>query len=236
MIGRSAAMWRKQHLVKQCGYSIEHLAAVILILLPALTRAQTGTGNITGQVFCSDTQKPARFARVKVTGAFILNKTPNVDGSPFQKRSGGDQNEVHTLADGTFLLKDVPTGVYDLEITYPGYIQPIIWLGLSDLKDRPDIATVQSWLNLYTQVTVQAGRTANAVATISRGAELSGTVTYDDGSPAPDVVVEPMLGRRTPAGDAGSGTAATTNLLGLPSAMQAVTDSHGRFLIHDLVD
>jgi len=215
---------------------MKRFVATILCLLPALACAQAGTGSITGQVFCSDTQKPARFARVAIIDAYILSKTPNADGSPFQDRRGGEHSEVHTLADGTFFLKDVPAGVYDLEITYPGYIKPIVWLGLSELKDKPDTATLQSWLNLYTQVTVQPGRTVNAVVTIYRGAELSGTVTYDDGSPASDVAVEPILGERTSASDAGSGTAATTRLRQLPTAMQAVTDSHGRFLIHDLVD
>lgn len=223
-------------MVKHRVYFVQHLLAVILIMVPALLYAQGGTGNITGQVFCSDTQKPARFARVAITDAYMLSKSPNADGSLFQKRHGGNQNEVHTLADGTFLLKDVPAGVYDLEIAYPGYIQPMLWLSLWDEKEKADNVAVQSWLNLYTQVTVQAGRTANAVVTIYRGAELSGTVTYDDGSPASDLAVEPMLAERIPASDVGSDAAAMTKLQQLPLGMQVITDSHGRFLIHDLAD
>jgi hypothetical protein len=222
-------------LVKPSTSLIRQLAAAILCLLPGVSVAQTGT--ITGQVFCSDTQKPARFARVRVTDSFFLSKTPNPDGSLFQRGRGGEHNEVHTLADGTFVLKDVPAGVYDLQITYPGYVDPGVWLSLGEGGGREiGISSLQSWLSLYTVVTVPAGRTVSAVATIYRGGELSGTVTYDDGSPASDIVVEPMMEMPSPAGDSNSGGSATIKLIRLLPRLHAVTDSHGRFLIHDLID
>jgi hypothetical protein len=216
--------------MKDRTHSIRRLAPVVLCLVAGGAYAQNG--NITGQVFCSDTQKPARFAHVKITNAYSLGKNLTAGGPLFQRRRGGDHNETYTLADGTFTIKDVPPGVYDLEIVYNGYIDPVVWLASDKEEDR---ANAQSLLSLVTQVTVQEGFTVNKIATIYRDAELSGTVTYDDGSPAPNVVVEPMYGVPAAAPDAASQTAATIKLLRLPLYFQAVTDGNGRFLVHGLV-
>ena len=204
-------------------------AILALILITVVAHAQSGSVN--GQVFCSDTQKPARFARVFLADAYVLNKMAG--GSRFEKQRDVDQNAAITLPDGSFVLKNLPAGVYDLQISYPGYINPQLWLSTGHVSP----ATLQSWINLYTQVTVLPGRTVSTIATIYRGAEMTGTVTFDDGSPAEGYTVAPIYALPVLGGsdNSPSGTVPAENLIGLANAFQATTDAHGKFLIAGLV-
>src|ERR1700733_8212097 len=108
------------------------LKVMAIGLLSIAVIAQAQSGSVNGQVFCSDTQKPARSARVSM-----------------------GQNATTTLPDGSFVFKSLPAGVYDLQISYPGYINPQPWLSTGQVSS----ATLKSWFNLYTQVTVLPGRT-----------------------------------------------------------------------------
>jgi CarboxypepD_reg-like domain len=182
-------------------------APSVVLLLAMAACAQTGT--ITGQVFCADTQKPARFAAVLLP------------------RLG---TRAYTQVDGTFVLKNVPAGNQELEIQYPGYVETDNW---QDIKKHADADTIRNLKNIEYRVTVTPGRTTNAIVTIFRGAELGGTITYDDGSPAPgfDVKATYVI---TPLGSASSINAPANVSLG--PDISATTDSHGRFQITGLLD
>ena len=184
-----------------------HFATTLVLLLATAVHAQTGT--ITGQVFCADTQKPARFAAVLLFG------------------SG---KRAYTQVDGTFVLKDVPAGNQQLEILYPGYVRIGDWEGI---KKHADVDTIRNLKNIEYQVTVLPGRTTNAIVTIFRGAELGGTITYDDGSPASGLDVKATY-VITPLGSASSTNVPAKASLG--PDMSATTDSHGRFQITGLID
>jgi hypothetical protein len=210
--------------------SIGRCFATLLVLATGLcAHAQNyGSGTVAGQVLCSDTSKPARFAQVSLS--------PDISSGgagAFQGRRSFGANTSTTGPDGTFTIKNVPAGVYDLQVTVPGYIQPMRQLNL--LADA-DPALRQPWLEMLTKVTVQAGQTTSTVATAYRGADLLGTVLYDDGSPAAGITVSTLFSM-SPSGasaSAASSTSATANLV--PAGVSAQTDDRGRFYLSGLAD
>jgi hypothetical protein len=204
------------------------LSATVLLLTAAPQAHAQATGTVTGQVLCSDTSKPARFAQVSL--APEASSTPNTQ----QRRSSGSNNST-TGPDGAFAIKNVPAGVYDLVVTLPGYIQPLRQLNLVASSDP---AAQQPWLDMLTKVTVQAGQTSNAIATAYRGADLLGTVLYDDGSPAAGITVSALISLPRGGASASTSTAVSTpaNARVLPYGVSALTDDRGRFSLSGLSD
>ena len=187
---------------------------------------QSGAGGLMGQVFCSDTQKPARFAMVR-----LLPDVTDAHVNTYGMRRGlGSSTTAPTATDGTFIMKDVPAGVYDVEVTMPGYIQPARQLAFFPDGDSP---TRQTFIKMLTRVIVQAGQTTNATVTAYRGADLVGSVFYDDGTPAAGLTISPLLAV-VPAGTSSTGTATTTTLRNVGSESQ--TDDRGRFHLSGLAD
>ena len=180
---------------------------------------QSGTGGLTGQVFCSDTQKPARFA--------IVTLVPDVTetDSAYQNRRGFGSSRAATAADGTFTMKDVSAGTYDVQVVMPGYIQPVRQL---EMFTDGDAATRQVLLKMLTKVTIEAGQTATATVTAYRGADLVGSVDYDDGTPATGVTVSALIAI------ANAGTGAAGTLRGVGGNFQ--TDDRGHFHLSGLAD
>ncbi len=200
------------------------LLAYAALLSALIAHAQSGT--ITGQIFCSDTQKPARFATVSLTPDF---GSTTITGSG--TRGGGSTNV--TGPDGTFTLKNVMPGAYALQITFPGYVQPI---RLLNLLASSDPATLQPWLNMLARVTVQDGQTTTAIATIYRGADVLGTVSYDDGSPAGGLTVQALYAIPVSGSGASDTSLAAANANLRYSGVTSVTDDHGKFHLSGLVD
>jgi hypothetical protein len=199
-----------------------HAFVAVLVLIAAIgghAQSDPGTGTVTGQVFCSDTQKPARFATVNLSPAIGTENPGN--------NSGRRSSDV-TKADGTFVLKSVPPGVYDLQVTLPGYIQPLRQLNLEVYSD-PEAQ--KRWLAMLTHVTVQAGQTSSAIVTAYRGADLTGTVLYDDGSPAAGVYVMSFLAE-TPPGTSTTKASGATAIR--PLGVISSTDDRGHFYLSGL--
>ncbi len=205
------------------------LIASLTLLLTLAAHAQSGT--VTGQVFCSDTQKPARFATVSLTPDYAVGANRGNVSSSFQNQRYGGGATAITGPDGSFTLKNVSPGEYDLLVTFPGYVQPI---RLLNLLANSASATLQPWLNMLTRVNVQAGQTTNAVATIYRGADVLGTVAYDDGSPAGGLTVQALYAIPIGGSTDSSVTAANANLR--YSGVNSITDDHGKFHLSGLAD
>ncbi len=157
------------------------------LLLPFLTIAATaqnnsaakhGTGIVTGHVYCADTNAPARMASVQLEPAkahsHFSGDTP----------AGG---VAQTGFDGAFTLSNVPPGSYYVVVAKAGYLSPRAYAEDVD-NAEPQPAAAQPPI-VIPRVDVQADQTASVEIRLERGAAISGTVRFDDGSPASDVMV-----------------------------------------------
>ncbi len=184
-------------------------------------------GAVTGIVLCSDTGKPARFAKVTLT-ALRTDKEPTNE-EPLPSNAG-----IMTGLDGRFRIEAVPPGHYYAFATLPGYLDPAKGIDIAHIlkenKDESDqhIATIKAWKEHLVEVEVVAGRDDEITITIERAAELSGKVEYDDGTPAIGIHFQ-VLRKSEKYGFSTVG-------LRLFSSWSTTTesDSHGRYLLSDL--
>jgi hypothetical protein len=154
---------------------------------------QAATGTISGHVYCADTNAPARMATV------MLEAVKEVDGNKPGVKDGAriHATSVQTLLDGSFTMPKVSPGSYYVIATLPGYLSPFAALGESakDLRS-PDAALKEKFSKLIPRVTVQANLPATIEVRLERGAGISGTVRYDDGSPASGLAVHPLVRKK----------------------------------------
>jgi hypothetical protein len=176
---------------------LRRVAVMMLALGSAAAGAQqvasaAGTGMVTGHVTCGDTQRPARLANITLLGvpkeaAPMPKMDPNADPeammAAMKTAMDGLKNTtmVNTQTDmnGAFVAENVAPGDYYVFAAKAGYVQPLnqvqaaLEAGADASKPLPGIAVVH----------VVAEHTANAEVTIDRGAAVSGTVQFDDGTP-----------------------------------------------------
>lgn len=180
-------------------------------------------GVVTGIVLCADTGKPARFATVALTSVPKAGeKNDQDDPLPAAEMTVTD-------LDGRFRMEAVPPGRYYAFATLEGYLDPALGLdpdklkSLSNDRDRHKYS-IEQWKDHLTEVTVGVRRASEISIEIDRAAELTGTVTFDDGSPA--IGMRFQLFRKTEKDWTG---------VGLPLmdswSIRAVSDSHGRYSI-----
>ena len=173
--------------------------AVVILFLTAYCSAQqpevAATGTVTGRVICADTNLPARLAHV------VLQ--PVVDNTPIVKIAGGKDRPrivattlVETLLDGSFTVPNVGPGDYYVFVEKPGYISPLALVSREDLN-HPSSSTADLIARFLTPVSVAANRTSTVEVRILKGASISGTVTFDDGSPNPNTGIELMTRDKT---------------------------------------
>jgi hypothetical protein len=184
-------------------------------------------GVVTGIVLCADTGKPARFATVTLTAAPKAGEKPD-DSDPLSAA------EISiTDLDGRFSIEAVRPGRYYAFATLEGYLDPALALDPAKLKSMSAGAeqhrySIEQWKDHLTEVTAFRGRVSDISMQIERGAEISGTVTYDDASPA--IGMHFQLFRKTAKGD--------MTAVGLPLldswTLHAETDGHGRYNLTNL--
>jgi len=136
-------------------------------------------GTVTGTVICSDTGKPARFATVE------LMPGPN---NPTGDNAPGDET-TETDLDGKFKIEAVKPGDYFVFATLDGYLNPLYGIDFDRIDPKADdkqqnADVIEQWKEHMEQISVTAHNTTDFTIQIERGAEVSGTVTYDDSSPA----------------------------------------------------
>lgn len=168
------------------------LLALILCSSAAVRSAfsQAAEGTVTGHVYCDDTNGPARMAHV------MLRPVSDVSDALEQAKRGGraasqpvaapvqpTSNVVQTGLDGGFTIKGVSPGAYYLIVDMPGYLSSLSRLSEGDWE-HPTASTADRMVKMLQRVSVEAGRTAVVNLTLERGASVSGTVNFDDGSPA----------------------------------------------------
>jgi hypothetical protein len=150
------------------------------------------SSTITGRVYLADTKGPARKAEVYLQPAAALMEDSPPDHGVGQ-RNGSVTIGVQARFDGTFSFTRVPAGTYYLIASYPGYISPYAALSLAEARSeygtwKPLGLAQQSAKELVLKsiprITVQSGLPSSVDLTLEHGAAISGTITYDDGSPA----------------------------------------------------
>ena len=146
------------------------------------------TGTVTGHVFCGDTQRPARLARV----ALVAVPTPGGASAKAEQEaeigSSPATDYVETTLDGSFVLTNVKPGVYNLIVDKDGYLLPLAELSPSDLNSasKEEKARIAKRLQ---SVTVGSAQVVDREITLERGGAVAGSVTFDDGSPAGDLQI-----------------------------------------------
>jgi hypothetical protein len=183
-------------------------------------------GVVTGIVFCADTGKPARFATV------TLSQAPRKDTKLDQGNPLPSSETTTTGLDGRFRMEAVEPGRYYAIATQEGYLDP--WRGLdlprirSMASDREQaLEAVREWKDYLVEVTVAVHKTVDLSLTMERAAEIGGTVTFDDGSPA--IGMHFQLLRKTDKGFSEVGL----NMFGGWSLAE-VSNGHGHFSLTNL--
>jgi hypothetical protein len=184
-------------------------------------------GTVTGIVLCADTGKPARFATVTLSAA------PRKDGKAEKGAPLPDTESTMTDLEGRFRLEAVEPGEYYAFATMNGYLNPMRGLDFSRLdalgsNQEQELDAIKQWKDHLTEVAVRGHHTADVSLEIERGAEISGTVTYDDASPA--IGMHFQLFRKGEK----SGWSEVGPVLYSNWEISEVSDSHGHFNLTNL--
>jgi hypothetical protein len=135
---------------------------------------------------------------------------------------------TQTLLDGSFTIPHVEPGAYYVIATQRGYVSPLtsIYVPQTD-RGAPGGNKPQKPAMTAPRIVVQSNLPVSVNVSIERGAAVSGTILYDDGSPAVGVRVSTLV-------------RATNDWTPLPSSpvasqsYSASTDDQGRYRIGGL--
>jgi hypothetical protein len=203
----------------------------LLILAPSLAihgqasakKGEAATGTVTGTVTCADTNAPARFAVV------TLERVPPEGTGPIKKMPDGDlmNSTATTDLDGRFVIEKVPVGRYFVVGLLPGYMGPLSRFDREDLAKMSD-ETLKAILKTVPTVSVEPNQVAQSNLRLDHASELSGTVLYDDGSPAIHLFIH--LLRKDKNGEITAADGILISGAGLFGA-ETMTDDRGRYAI-----
>lgn len=177
-------------------------------------------GTVTGTVICADTGKPARFAMVELWPG---PNSPTGEGAPQEEISETD-------LDGKFKIEAVTPGEYFVYSTLDGYLNPAYGVDFDRISGDDNKQTaelIEQWNEHMTQISVSAHNVTSFTMQIERGAEVTGTVSYDDGSPA--IGMRFALYRKTAGGLSAVGLNSEKGF-----ALEEKSDARGRFVITNL--
>jgi hypothetical protein len=147
--------------------------------------AKSGTGTVTGHVYCADTNAPARMASIHL---LPLKDTAVRPGAQPQSVSNEPASGVvQSTLDGSFAIPNVRPGAYYVIVTASGYLSPHPHdEETDDVKSQSP--TSQSPIAIP-KVDVGPDQATNIDIRLERGAAVSGNIRFDDGSPTTNVIV-----------------------------------------------
>jgi hypothetical protein len=184
---------------------------------------------VTGHVFLADTNTPARLATVMLEPAGALDSDP--DPHPKEDSSAGwvHTSAVQTLLDGSFTIPKVAPGAYYVVAYKSGYLSPLSTLS-ADALQHPTPEDHKRIAAILPRIVVEARLPVSVDVRLERGAIISGTILYDDGSPASGLPVHALVRRKDGKKEAWS------PLRAMPFALMAdvYTDDLGRYRLTGL--
>ena len=232
----------KFHTELFCGVVLTMLGGLLSMTATAQQPASAaGTGSVSGHVTCADTQRPARFAHVVLFGvpAEVTDyKKPDPDADSTAQvmamatamKTLGKTNmvQVQTGTDGSYVATDVAPGDYYLFAAAPGYISPlnrvqaIFQMGADAKKPLPGVPIVH----------VTAEHATSADVTMDRGAAISGSISWDDGSPVSGAMMAVVPAK----GDAAQPPTqfGMLAMAGMLSSLMNISDDQGHFRLSGL--
>jgi hypothetical protein len=194
---------------------LSSISLTFLLVVTAATAQQSATGgSVAGTVLCEDTQGPARHANV-----FLQAPISNKPGAFMPQ---GEAFGATTDLDGSFTISNVTPGEYYVITWYPGYIsaKEYIFPGALSIEVSGGREPLPSFVP---RVTIASGKTERVEIHVKRGGSISGSVSYSDGAPIPNVALTPKS-KLSDGKFADSGTGAFH------------TDSAGHYRIDGLAD
>jgi Carboxypeptidase regulatory-like domain len=135
--------------------------------------------SVTGHVVCADTNAPARLAKVTLNPLENLDLKTAIDSDAARGAT--------TDMDGTFSIPNVAAGRYLVLVELAGYVSGVSGLDTNAREHLKDAARIPP--EGSTVIEVANGVAVTVDVTIERGASVSGTIRYDDGSPAIGILV-----------------------------------------------
>lgn len=153
-----------------------------VVLATAATPQPGATGGLVkGKVLCEDTQGPAR-------RAYISLRVPMKPGGYMPSGGFGAQADL----DGSFTISDVTPGEYYVVAVYPGYINANEYIFPNALS--PELSGSREPLPPFVQrITVASRDTVNTEIRLMKGGSISGSVTYSNGAPIPNVALNAVV-------------------------------------------
>jgi hypothetical protein len=191
-----------------------------LLFLPSTILAQQNStfGTVSGHVYCSDTQQPARLGRIKLSSI----PDPPAAGPAAKKESSEPRIISAEIGlDGSFLFPHVPSGNYYVVADRPGYIAPEAQFTDAEISSlAPEMRELIA--KSVPTISVVENKTTTTDVHLHRGGAVSGILRYDDGSPVPFVQVDIL--RHDKSGQ----------WVPLDTGVPALTDDLGHFRISGL--
>ena len=225
------------------------LCAVLLVFLlsPSVDDAQKpsaisdANGTVTGRVIASDTQQPVRFADVLIYAKprEIATNDMRKDEKDSKKvqttlqqiRAGVEVYQTKTNRDGIFVAEHVVAGDYFVFASASGYLQPSSMFQAA-YSDSTDPKVIDQMLHLI-HVSVAGISQANVV--LQRGAAVSGTIRYDDGTPVQDAAVS-LIQTKNQAELPDGVYSMLAASVAPDEGLQGMSDDRGRFRIAGVPD
>jgi hypothetical protein len=178
-----------------CIRPLPIVLAISLVASAQQASKNQPTTTVTGHIYLADTNTPARLATVMLEPARALDNDPDPDPPKDRSSRMIYTSAVQTLLDGSFTIPKVAPGAYYVIAYKSGYLSPLSTLSEDALK-RPTKEDHKRIAGILPRITVQAGLPASVEVRLERGSAISGTVLFDDGSPASGLPVHALVRRK----------------------------------------
>jgi hypothetical protein len=211
--------------------SIPAFIAVAIAISVAAQQPEkkSASSTVTGHVYLADTNTPARLATVMLEPAGALDSDPD----PHPPKDGPGElihtSAVQTLLDGSFIIPKVAPGAYYVVAYKSGYLSPLTTLS-EDALQHPTPEDHKRIATILPRIVVEPRLPVSVDVRLERGAIISGTILYDDGSPASGLPVHALVRHKAGKKETWS------SLRAMPFAFTAdvYTDDLGRYRLTGL--